>query len=75
MNKRAIKNKVRERDNRIWREELDMLSSAGIYRNWKKEIREERFYDNSEASTILFRARANSLKLNDRKRHGGGDTT
>ena len=33
MNKRAIKNKVRERDNRIWREELDSLSSAGIYRN------------------------------------------
>ena len=75
MNKRAIKNRVRKRDNRLWREELENLSSVEIYRNWKTGIREERCYDNTEQSTILFRARANSLKLNDRKRFGGGDTT
>ena len=75
MNKRAIKKRVRERDNRLWREELENLSSVEIYRNWKTGIREERCYDNTEQSTIQFRARANSLQLNDRKRFGGGDTT
>ena len=75
MNKRAIIARVRERDNRLWREELDRLSSVGIYREWKKKIKEERFYDNTEGSIVLFGARANSLRLNYRKRYGGGDTT
>ena len=75
MNKRAIKNKVREWDNERWREELDTLSSIEIYRNWKRRIREERCYDNTEASIILFGARSNTLRLKNRKRHGGGDTT
>ena len=75
MSKRAIKTRVRERDNRLWREELENLSSVGIYRTWKKKMREERFYDNTEASAILFGARANSLRLNYRRRHGGGDIT
>ena len=75
MNKKAIKNRVREWDNEKWREEMDKLSSIGIYRHWKRRIREERCYDNTEASTILFGARANALRLNNRKRHGGGDTT
>ena len=33
MNKRAIKIRVRERDNRLWREELENLGSVEIYRN------------------------------------------
>ena len=75
MNKRAIIAKVRERDNRLWREEMERLSRVGIYREWKKKIREETFYDNTEGSTILFRARANSMRLNYNRRHTGGDTT
>ena len=75
MNKRAIIAKVRERDNRLWREEMERLSRVGIYREWKKKIREEIFYDNTEGSTILFRARANSMRLNYNRRHTGGDTT
>ena len=31
MNKRAIKNRVRERDNGLWREELENLSSVEVY--------------------------------------------
>ena len=75
MNKRIIKNRVREWDNEKWREEMDALSSIGIYRHWKRRIREERCYDNTEASAILFGARSNALRLNNRKRHGGGGTT
>ena len=75
MNKRAIIARVRERDNRLWREELDRLISVGIYREWKKKIKEERFYDKTEGSIVLFGARANSLRLNYSRRHTGGDTT
>ena len=40
----------------------------------KKKMKEERIYDNRWSSVLLFRARANVLDLNDRKRWVGGDT-
>ena len=44
------------------------------YIEFKKKIKEERFYDNSWASEILFRARSNTLVLEDLKRHSNEDT-
>ena len=77
MEKKEIKRKVREQDSRWWKEDLNRLSSVKGYRDWKKKIKEERCYDNTEASVILFRARANTLNLNTNNRHrrGGGITT
>ena len=48
-----------------------------MLRDWIKKIKEEKYYDNMEASVILFRARANTLNLNINNRHrrGDGNTT
>ena len=51
---------------------MNTKSSLEIYRNYKLEIKEERFYNNGEASRLLFRARSNTMALNDRFRHDRG---
>ena len=69
LSKQQIKDRVRDNDNRLWRVGLDKLSSVGIYREFKLKIKEEGGYDNSFGSNLLFKARSNTLQLNDRKRH------
>lgn len=69
--KDELKKKIKEKDTRSWKEEIESKSSLVVYRQWKKEIKEEQIYDNRRSSEILFRARSNSLKLEDRKRHMG----
>ncbi len=49
-------------------------SSLSIYKNWKTVLAEEKIYDNRPSSEILFKARTNNLRLNDRNRHTNGDT-
>jgi hypothetical protein len=41
----------------------------------KENILEEKHYDNTPASITLYKARANVLTLNDRKRHQNEETT
>ena len=72
MNRDELKNKTRLWDSGKWREELENKSSIEIYKQWKSEISEETIYDNTYASVILFKARSNSLNLNNIKRHNGG---
>ena len=59
-------------DTRLWKNEMDTKSTLKIYRNYKLEIKEEKFYNNGEASRLLFRARSNTMALNDRFRHDKG---
>ena len=49
-----------------------MKSSLEIYRNYKQEVKQEFFYNNGEASRLLFRARSNTMALNDRLKHDRG---
>ena len=56
-----------------WKEELRVKTSLEIYRNCKTEVREEKFYKNGEVSRLIFRARSNTLALNDRFRHDRGE--
>ena len=63
-----LKKKVRKWDNDMWEKELETKTSIPIYRKYKKEIREERIYDNRPESRLLFQARSNTLNLNNRKR-------
>lgn len=72
--KEKLKNKIREWDSRKWQKEVEEKSSLSLYRNWKKEMAEEKIYDNRPSSQILFKARTNNLRLNNRNRHTGGDT-
>ena len=46
-----------------------------MYKKYKGEIREEKIYDNTFVSELLFGARSNSLNLNDMKKHSGGEAT
>ena len=63
-----IKSKVREWDSKNWKREIENKSSISIYRTFKKEIREEKCYDNRPESNLLFQARTNTLDLNTRNR-------
>ena len=53
---------------------MEKKESLDIYRIWRKEIKEEKVYDNRYSSVVLFKARSNTLPLNDRNRHIGGST-
>ena len=74
-NKAGIKKRIRKEDTRKWKEELESKSSLNLYKRFKKEIKEERVYDNRFSARLLGRARANTLDLNDRKRFQRGDTS
>ena len=73
--KKEIKEKVKEYDTNKWKEELGKKPSAKLYQAKKKEIKQEKIYDNRWSSVLLFRARANALDLKDRQRFTGGDTS
>ena len=45
-----------------------------IYNEFKKHIQEETYY-NEESSLIIFKMRTNTLRLNDRNRHVGGNVS
>lgn len=64
---------IREFDSRNWLEDLQSKSTLHVYKNFKLNIKEEYFYDNTYESILLFRARSNTLKLNWRQRFEGGD--
>ena len=48
---------------------MDKLEKIDIYKAFKKEIKEEKCYDNRPESNLLFQARTNSLDLNAENRH------
>ena len=56
-------------DRNIWEDELEMKTSLQIYKKFKNDFGEEEIYDNRPSSTILYKARSNTLQLNDRNRH------
>lgn len=72
LTKEKLKEMVKNWDSRKWKEEVNNKTSLKIYEREKVEIREENVYDNRPSSIILFRARTNTLPLNDRNRHGNG---
>ena len=55
--------------------DLESRSTLGIYKQFKHSIVEEKFYDNTFGSVLLFKARSNCLKLNWRNRFQGGDVS
>ena len=74
MNVGQIKRKINNYDSGLWYEDMQTKQSLSIYRKYKKEIKDERIYDNTIPSELLFRARSNTLALNIEKRHRGEST-
>ena len=71
---KELKQRMKDWDTEKWREEMKSKSSISVYRERKINIKEETCYDNKPESIIWFKARTNSLPLNDRKRHTSGET-
>ena len=49
---KEIKRKIRDKDTRQWKEEMENKVTLSIYKKWKKEIKEEQAYDNRPSSVI-----------------------
>ena len=68
MNK--IKEDIMKADQEKWKDNIKSKKTLSVYAKYKKEIKEEQYlYDNTDAAKILFRARANVLNLNWRKKY------
>ena len=70
-----VKARVRDYDNRKWIENLEELTDREVYKCFKKSVGRSFGYDNRFISELLFKARSNSLNLNDFRRHTGGDVS
>lgn len=70
MKKYDIEKRINIWDTKKWKEEMERKTSLNIYRAEKQNIgqKDETIYDNTIASTLLYKARSNTLQLNDRKR-------
>ena len=73
--KKQINDRAQHYDEQVWNEERQEKSSLTHYNRMKPKLKEEKFYDNSFASVLLYKARTNTLPLNDRGRHVNGDTS
>jgi hypothetical protein len=62
---------IEKYDRGLWREELARKSTLDLYATHKRDIREETFYEDTFESSLLFRARSNSLKLGWRRKFEG----
>ena len=74
ISKGEIKEYMRKWGEGKWKEEMESKTSIKIYRKYKMHIEEDQIYDNTEALTILYQARANTLQLSDRNRFGKEST-
>ena len=72
--KEEIAKCVRKWDQDQWKTEVGSKKSLQLYRKSKQVVQEDTVYDNTPASVILFQARSNTLRLEDRKRHTGEET-
>ena len=75
MNDGELIKKINQYDEMKWIEEMNEKSTLEMYRTYKREIKEERFYDNTTESCLMFRARSDTLKLGWRKRFEGGEVS
>ena len=65
INKKDMKNKVKDRDTRIWRENMEEKDTLKWYREGKRNIQYDQCYRNGLNSKLLARARTNTLKLEE----------
>ena len=71
LKKVELDKKVKEWDTKKWEEDVKCKTTLSIYREWKKEIEEEKIYDNKPSSIIWYRARSGSLNINGKKKYTG----
>ena len=73
--KEEIKQIFTNWDTEQWKQEIQNKLHEGYnYRSHKNTIEEEHVYDNRPSSGIWFRARSNTLQLNDRNIYSNKET-
>ena len=60
ISKKDMKTRIRDRDTRIWRADMQEKETLKWYREGKKDIQYDQCYRNSLSSKILARARTNT---------------
>ena len=65
MTSMELKRRVRENDDRLWKNEIEKLPTLRIYAKGKNKIGYDKCYRNNANSTYYARARINSLRLDD----------
>ena len=75
VDKNKVKKIVMTKDEETWQIEMSSKTPLNLYRKFKSSINEEKIYDNSQGSVLLFRCRTNTMPLNDRNRHSNSDTS
>ena len=65
ISKKEIKNKVKERDTRLWEENMEEKETLKWYKRGKKKIGYDMCYRNTFNSKLLARARTNTLQLEE----------
>ena len=65
ISKKELKDKVKERDTRIWEENMEEKDTLKWYRRGKKKIGYEMCYRNTYNSKLLARARTNTLQVEE----------
>ena len=73
MSEAELVKKVNKMDEGRWLTEISSKASLGLFKQFKKEIKQEMIYDNTFESTLLFQARSNTLRLRWRRRFIDGD--
>ena len=66
-----IKKEIQKKGVKKWKENMEKKNSLRWYKV-KEKPRKENIYDGSWGSTLLFKARTDSLELNEKKRKWGG---
>lgn len=74
LTKNNINEGLKAIDNATWENTRKEKTSLKIYNDFKTEMKEEKIYNNSYASNLLFRCRTNTLILNERNRFTNQDT-
>ena len=68
-----LRAKIDEIDKRNWRNKASTKTTLRLYNQFKKEPKKEKIYDNTFESSLLFRARCDSLDLGWRKTYQNQD--
>jgi len=74
MSVKELAERVKSYDRQNWIKELQGKSSLVVYGRYKYDIKQEEFYENTIESSLLFKARTNTLKLGWRASFEGKET-
>merc|ERR1711888_198292 len=65
ISKKDLKAKIKEKDTRMWEENMQEKETLKWYRRGKKKIGFDNYYTNTQSAKLLARARTNTLQVEE----------